>query len=180
MEHKEIEIPVRVNSTDFQEFALFDTMHRQGCWKRPVVFSAILIVSACICFALNNGENQGGLLGWVLLIVGVGLPLTYFLHFFRSVRIQAKKMGLDQKRHVYTVRLTGEGVNCRPAVEDAEAVVTSWDQVAGAWRQPDAVYLYVQTYRAYILPNGQANVSDDELWAALGNYLPADRLHEKK
>ena len=72
------------------------------------------------------------------------------------------------------------GVNFRPAVVVGDVGVKFMDQVAGAWRQPDAVYLYVQTDRAYILPNGQANVSDDELWAALGNYLPADRLHEKK
>ena len=58
-------------------------------------------------------------------------------------------------------------------------VFTPWNAVYGAWRQPGAVYLYVQQNRAYLLPAGQANVPEEEVWHFLRQSLPEERLHEK-
>lgn len=174
MKDYEIQIPVRLNAADFQDFALFDTMSHQKRWVRPVVFAGLLLVFACACFALGRIRAQGALLGLVLTAVGVGLPLVYFFHFFRSVRRRAAL--LDPAKVVYTVRLGQEGVSWRGA--DGTAETTPWEQVDSAWRQSGAVYLYVQKNRAYLLPAGQANTGDDHLWAFLCAHLPAGRVHE--
>lgn len=174
MKQDTVQIPVRLCAEEFQEFALFDTMVRQKKWARPVVFACLLLAFACVCFGLGRTREQGALLGWVLTAVAVGLPLVYFFQFFRSVKAQAAR--LDPAGVVYTVQLGQDGVSWRGAEGDA---FTPWNSVYGAWRQPGAVYLYVQQNRAYLLPSGQANVPDEEVWKFLRQSLPAERLHEK-
>ena len=53
--------------------------------------------------------------------------------------------------------------------EDAQAV--KWQDVQAAFRRKDCVYLYVSPVRAYLLPSGQTDAGDDELWAYLREHL---------
>lgn len=180
MPAKTIEIPVRLDSATFQEFALFDVMHLRKRWRNPVLFAVLMTVFACICFALKNDANQAILLGCVLLGVGLLLPLVYFFSFFRSVREQAKKMKLDAPRHAYTVLLQTDGVTARMPTDPPQTRHTPWEQVYGAWRCEHAIYLYETTSQALLLPNGQANARDDAVWACLQEHLGPDRCHEGK
>ncbi len=172
-----IQIPVRLDSAAFQEFALFDTMRLRQRWRNPVIFAVLMLTFSVTCFALNNGGNGAPLVGCVLLAVGLGLPLVYFFQFFRSVKRQAKAMGLENTRHVYTVRLGDDGVQCSPADASAQVTLTPWADVYGAWRTAGSIYLYVSMQRAYLLPDGQANVPTEELWQALNARLGPQRCH---
>lgn len=174
---KTIQIPVRLDSTAFQEFALFDTLRLRQRWRNPVLFAVLMLSFSVVCFAFGGGRPGAALVGGVLLAVGLGLPLVYFFQFFRSVKRQAGAMGLDSPRHVYTVRLEEDGVRQSPADGADQPTRTPWAEVYGAWRTGSAVYLYVSTQRAYLLPNRQANVPDEELWQALTDRLGAARCH---
>lgn len=175
----EILIPVRLSSEDFQEFALFDTMRLRKRWVRPAAFAAIFLASACACFALADSTNQGELLGWVLLAVGIGLPMVYFLYFFRSVKQQTQNMKLSSPRRAYTIHLDGEGVHCANATPPYATAFVPWEEVYGAWRMARIVYLYVSCDRAYLLPQGQASVSHDTLWNFLAEQMDPQKLHSK-
>lgn len=180
MLQQKIEVPVRIDSTAFQEFALFDTFRLRKRWRNPVLFAVILAAFACVCFAMNDGVNQAPLLGGVLLLVGLLLPLTYFFNFFHSVKDQAKKMGLENVRHVYTVILTQDGITHRTATNPPQVTVTPWDKAYGAWRTAYSIYLYVDMNHAYLMPAGQGSCSDDEIWACLQEKLGADKCHKTK
>ena len=108
----------------------------------------------------------------VLLVVGLGLPLVYFGTFFSQVNMQAENQGLDQPRRVYTVRLSWEGVDVTNDRKQGEHVALKWSQLPAAYRVKGCVYLYASPARAYLLPDGQANVDDDALWAYLEKHMP--------
>ncbi|MGN0975751.1 MAG: YcxB family protein [Gemmiger sp.] len=180
MSESTIQIPVRLSSVAFQEFALFDILSLRKRWRRPLLFAVLMAAFACVCFVVGRANGQGVLLGWVLLVIGLGIPVVYFLYFFHSVKQQAEKMKLDTPRLVYTVELNANGAICRPIGSHPQVETTPWAEMYGAWRREDVIYLYVRPGRAYILPGKQANVSDDKLWAYLTGHLPAGKCHAKR
>jgi len=50
-------------------------------------------------------------------------------------------------------------------------VALKWSQMAAAYRAKGCIYLYVNPARAFLLPDGQADVSDDELWEYLVKHM---------
>ncbi len=170
-----LRVAVTLDSDTFSRFAWFDTMVRHKRWQRPATFAAIFTVLAIIAFLRADAENQGVLLGGVLLAVGLVLPLVWLASYALSLRKQAKAMGLP--RPVYTVELTESGVTCYQTAAGAAPEHTPWADVYGVWRRPDAVYLYVQPGKAYLLPDGGKRQTD-KLWAALERRLPEEKMHK--
>ena len=74
-----------------------------------MVFAVLMVAFAVVCFTQVGVREGAALVGTVLAVVGLGLPLVYFLMFFRSVSQQAKKMGLTTPKDVYRVVLDEEG-----------------------------------------------------------------------
>lgn len=178
-----IEIPVRLDYEKFKDFANFDVFKLRRRWRLPAAFAVILTAFATVCFVIANDSNQGYLLGGVLLAVGLGLPAAYFAQYYSDIKKQARLQGLTKPRLVYTVLLDEAGVTQRTgggATKMQDAPLVPWADVFGAWREENAVYLYVAPTRALLLPNGQANVSDARLWAYIQEHLPAEKLHEAK
>ena len=169
-----LRVAVTLDSDTFSRFAWFDTMIRRKRWQRPAAFAAIFTVLAIIAFLRADAENQGALLGGVLLAVGLVLPLVWLASYALSLRRQAKAMGLP--RPVYTVELDESGVTCYQTAAGAAPEHTPWADVYGAWRRLEAVYLYVQPGKAYLLPEGEKRQAD-KIWAALTKHLPKEKLH---
>lgn len=179
MQKETITIPVKIDAKAFRRFAAFDTLYRQKRLKLPLIFAAIMLAFSVVCFMLNNGSNQAYLLGGVLLAVGLGLPAVYFGVYFHSVSQQAKQLKLQTPQLVYTLELSGakDGVKIVSAKQEGGEVRRRWDSLYGVYRTKDSMYLYVTERQAFLLPNGQADASPEELWEFFKEHLPDDKLH---
>lgn len=158
----------------FREFALFDNFRRQRRWRPPVLFAGILLVSALLCFTQRAREEQAVLLGGILLAVGFGLPAVYFFNFFLSLKAQIRKLGLDKPSPAYTLVLdSAEGVR---AATRRETAAYRWEELYGAYRVKNCIYLYVSAKRAYLLPEPQIEGGADALWRLLQEKISSRRL----
>ena len=171
-EDKFITVPVKLDKVTFRRFATFDTFRRQQRWRMPVWFMLILLGFSIYLF-LQTDKPQSGLLGGVLLAIGLGLPVIYFTTFYFTLRENTIKHCLP--RLVYTLKLSDTDVYIHSAMNKEEELTLPWDKLHMAYRVKGAVYLYVLPSRAFLLPNGQADVPDDELWAFIESKLPKEK-----
>ena len=169
MKNREITIPVSLDAKTFRRFSRFDMFYLRRRWIRPALFAAIL--SAFAVVALLSGKPQSGLIAGVLFGVGLGLPIVYIGSFLYQVNLQAKKQKLTPPRPVYTVTLNFDGVRALNDQRKEDAQVIKWRDIPAAYRRKDCIYLYIAPTRAYLLPEGQASVSDEELWSYLKEHL---------
>lgn len=170
-------IPVHLDAKTFRGFAWFDTIGRSKRWRSPLIFAVIFTFFACIALSMRGRADGATLLGVVLLVVGLGIPGGYFLSFYLSVRGQIKRFGLKEPRYAYTVTLSESGVKIATDKEQADY---TWDNVYAAYRKAECIYLYIEERRAYLLPKGQGEADQDEIWALLLERLPAGRAHGRR
>ena len=171
MNKKEIVVAVRLDARTFRKFCRFDTLWLRKRWVRPVVFALILIAFAFL--ALLTRKAQAGMIAAVLLVVGLGLPLVYFGTFLSQVNLQVEQRRLKPARAVYTVRLDFDGVRVVNDQKQEAPVTVPWKDVQAAFRVKGCIYLYVNAARAFLLPDGQADVSADEVWGYLNARMGA-------
>lgn len=171
MSVSEIVVHVKLDERTFKRFSRFDMLRLRKRWVRPAAFAGILTAFAVV--ALISGREQAGLIAAVLLAVGLGLPLVYIGTFLSQVNLQAVRLKLKPPRAVYTVRLDRKGVQATNDQKEEEPVRLKWDEVQAAFRARGCVYLYVNAARAYLLPDGQASVPAEELWAFLVDRMGA-------
>lgn len=166
-------IEVLLSADDFKRFTYFDVLRRRKMWRSPAIFASILGVCACICFLMNHVDGAV-MLGSVLLIVGLGMPLTYFLNFYLSLRGQVKTLGLTRPQKVYTLCLTQKpkGIAVSNEKESAEY---QWKDVHHVYRDTFATYLYMTAARGFILPHSCVAEGDDALWQLMEKMVSADR-----
>ncbi len=176
MEQGSVTVPVKLTAKGFRDFAVFDTLVRQRRWVMPAVFCAILSASALVCHLLRDRSPSAGVLVAILLVVGVGLPVVYFISFLNSVRQQNRRMGLSaQGVAVYTVTLDGTGVHVQAKDQHMDH---PWESVYRVYFRKNAAYLYPSDKQAYLLPYG--DVDADALDAVLAAHLPAEKLFGRK
>ena len=178
MKTNTVTVRCRIDQKCFRKFALFDTFRLKKRGKLPALFLLIMLAFSGVCFF--SGKPQSWLPGVLLLLIGLGMPAVYVGTFLSGVNRQSKQLGLKTPRAMYTVVLKPEGVNIRNDYKAEENVNLSWDQVWGAVRYRDDVYLYATPSRAFILPKGQAEPDDGALWALLTQCLPQNKLTEKR
>ena len=179
MKQISIHVPVQIDGAVFRRFALFDTFQRQKLWRRPALFALILTVSSALCYSRYPQEGSL-LLGTILIVLGLGMPLVWYLSYEHSLHTQAKKMGLSTPKSVYRVELGPNGVGMWPAGQQDKAQPAAshdWESVYGAWRTAQAVYLYISATKAYLLPAEEIPGGADAAWTLLGEHLPAEKLH---
>lgn len=148
--HEPMTIDCKISEKMFRDFTLFDILRRRKQWKSPVIFSAILTLSAVICFIMHSTDGAV-LLGCVLLTVALGMPAVYFLTFFSSLKKQVRLQNLDPPRTVYTVNLTdaADGIRISNGRESANY---RWDRAYHAYLTDECIYLYMTAERAFIIP----------------------------
>lgn len=157
----------------FRKFTMFDMLHRKKVWRSPAIFASILGVCACICFIMRHVEGAV-MLGCVLLIVGLGMPLVYFVSFFSSLRQQILQQGLKRPKTFYTLCLSekADGIGIRNEKEQASY---KWKDVHHVYRDTIATYLYMTPQRAFILPHTCIEEGPDDLWRLIEKKIPAER-----
>ncbi len=160
---------VRLDEKTFKRFSRFDMFRLRKRWRRPVLFALILVAFAAV--ALLTGKAQAGMIAAVLLVIGLGLPLVYFGTFFSQVNMQAEQRKLGNGRAVYTVKLDFDGVTVTNDQKAEPPVTFKWSEAQAAFRVKGCVYLYVNAVRAFLLPDGQADVPDDEVWAYIAGHM---------
>ena len=172
-EEKAITIPVKLDERTFKRFARFDMFTLRKRWIRPAVFSVILIVFAFV--ALLSRKEQSGMIAAVLLVVGIGLPIVYVGSFLSQVNIQAARQKLKPARAVYTVTLREPGILVKNDRKDEGRLEMEWSAIQHAFRKKGCIYLYVTPAKAFLLPDGQADAPDREVWQYLLDHLGADK-----
>lgn len=169
-----ITVHVQLDAEAFRRFAVFDNLLLRRRWGRPVVFCILMTIFAAVCFWLRR--EQSALIGSVLLLVGFGMPLVYFGTFFHQIQTQVKKLRLKTPQAFYTLRLGPEGVRITNDRKTEAAQELPWEKVYAAYRVRGSVYLYATPARAFLLPDGQADASPEELWQLLTRHMEAKRL----
>jgi hypothetical protein len=172
-----ITVSVHMDYKTLREFSLFDTFVLKKHWLRPAVFGAIFLIFAVVCFAAA-GKEQNWLLGTVMLLIGLGMPAVYVGMFLSQVKSQAKKLRLPRK--VYTLTFTNEYVRIFNNMKQEDQVTLEWPKIPAAFRRKKAIYLYAAPTRAFILPDGQADASADELWAMMEKHLRKGRARNRR
>ena len=162
-----ISVSVQMDAASFHDFAAFDLLRHRKAWHRPLMFTAILLVSAGFCLSQVGQKDGAALLTVVLAVVALGVPAVYF---------QIKKLGLP--RPFYRLLLDDDGLSVWMAGEQDKPEASrkyAWHDMHLAYRTPNAIYLYVQQNQAYLL-----NDSLDAAWSLLQASLPAERLHDMR
>lgn len=174
---KEINIRVKLDEDTFKRFAVFNTFILNKRWRQPAIFAAILLAFAIVCFTMT-GKSQSALIGSVLTLVALSMPITYYISFLGSVKAYAKKERLP--RAVYELTLTDahDGIAIRSLGAKRESAEYEWKMVHAAYRRMGCVYLYMLPTKAFLLPDGQADVSADELWSFIAKQVPTGRAHD--
>ncbi len=56
-------------------------------------------------------------------------------------------------------------------LQKGETLHMNWSDIAGAYRRRRCIYLYADNNRAFLLPNGQADADDSELWDRISEHV---------
>ena len=176
---QDITVPVKLDEKNFRRFARFDMLYLRRRWVRPVVFAVILTAFAFL--ALFSGKKEAGLIAAVLLVVGLGLPIVYIGMFLSQVNVQAIQQRLGKEgRRVYDIRLTDEDIIVVNRRKTDERVTLPWKEVKHAYRAKGCIYLYVHTARAFLIPDGQASVPDESVWAFITAHMEPEKCGKKR
>lgn len=179
MSAKNITVHVKMDRRTLRSFALFDTFILRKRWMRPAIFGGIFLIFALICF-LATDKEQNTLLGVVMLLIALGMPSVYVGMFLSGVKKQAKKLRLDPPRAVYTLILSEQSVTIHNDLKAETDVTLPWDKLPAAFRVRRAIYLYAAPTRAFILPDGQADAPQDEVWQRIVDHVPTGRAKVAK
>lgn len=170
MKKETILLQAKISREIFRRFAFFDTFYHQKHWQRPLIFALLMSGFSVPCFLLHDRQRGAVLLGVVLLVVGLGLPLTYLLNFSFSLRRQVKRIDPRKEQIAYTLTLSPAGIHVAAGAETADYL---WETVHMAYRVSGCDYLYVSAGRAYLLPHGS---SAEKVWLLLQGALPQEKL----
>ena len=169
-----ISVSTTMDGPGFHDFAVFDAFHHRKAWLRPAIFAAIMLAFAAVCLSQLGKRPGAGLLAAVLAIVGIGLPASYFYSFFHSVSKQIRQMHLP--RAFYRVELADTGIAVWMYGQQDNHEHTNRhasDNLYCAYRKDNALYLYVEKEKAYLL-----NDRMEAVWQFLTGILPKEKLHD--
>ena len=166
-------IEVLLTEQIFRQFTIFNILRLRKMWRAPITFAAILGTSATISFIMRHVDGAV-FLGCVLLLVGLGVPVVYFVTFFSSLRKEVLKHGLKRPHLVYTLTLTpqAKGIHIQ---NETEQVDYQWKHVWRVFRDKEATYLYMTPDRAFILPHQCIEEGEDALWHLIRQKIDPSR-----
>ena len=168
-------LPVKLDGKVYTRFGWYDIFVLQKRWQRPALWAGLFTLSALVCLGYQLAKGTGLALAIVLLVIGLGLPAVYLNSFRSLLRRQVKAGKMDQKpQYAYTLTFKEE---CLEALNGNQKKTYAWDQLVGAWKRPDCIYLYHAPGRAYLLPQGTGGLTLDQLWEMVTRHLPPEKLH---
>lgn len=175
MNGKQLTVQAVIDGKTYTEFAVFDVLRRQRRWLRPLLFAAIFTAFSLLAFFRKEKAEQAMLLGWVLLAVGLVLPLAYFLSFYLSVRRQAKKQ--DGKEAAYTLTLDEAGLTVQKGEQTAQYAWASLEAVYGLRR---SICFYPDRIHAFLLPVSDGDKRSEEIWSLIRGHVEPGKIKTKR
>lgn len=170
-------VDVWLDAKTFQHFSIFNSITKDRRWVRPAVFAAVFCALAIICFVFQSQATQAVLLGVVLLIVGLGLPLVYFGTYFMTLRRRTEELKLkNKKQHAYCVTLASGKDGIHVTTPKGDEKCFQWKESIGAYRVNEAIYLYVEPGRVYILPNEYTGEQMEDIWGLIKEQMPKNTV----
>ena len=172
-----VTVNVQMDAKTFKRFALFDTFSRRQRLRAPAIFCGLFLAFAAVAYSQLGRAEQAGLIGGLLLLLGLGLPFVYVLHYYLQLNAQVRRLGIKKPRPAYFVTLNEDGVRVVNNMAKEQPVTLPWADLFAAYRRADAVYLYHTESRAFILPVRDASVSLGTLWDTISTHMPKEKLH---
>ena len=174
-------LPITLSEKSFNDFIIYDSKTKQHRFKTIIAITGCLFMFSTLCFASVETLSFAGTLGSILVALCVIIPTWYFNSFRNSIKEQTKKMNLTKPRLVYTVHLNqgNKGVEPFYPNEETPAVTYVWDEITGAWRSKNAIYLYVTDTQAILIPDYMTK-NPDELWKFLEKQMDKKRMHKPR
>lgn len=173
MEQTAITVQSVIDEACFTEFALFDVMRRQKRWQRPALFAVFFAAPSLLAFSRRGQAEQAALLGWVLLIVGLTLPLVYIANFFFSVRRQARR--LRGAGPAYTLSLDGAGLTVD---KGEQSLSVPWEGLYAVYRLKHSICLYTDAQHAFLLPQSCGEEICSSAWKLIQENTEREKRHE--
>lgn len=175
MDRTEIVIRCKMDGETFQKYALFDTFRRRKRWRSPAVFAAVFCMLAALCFIVQLRRGQFPILGWVLLVIGLCLPLVYLGNFYFSLRTKVKKMTKSGKTIDYIVALSQTDVT---VTRKEQKQSWPWNDIFGAYRLNDMICLYPNPQQAFLLLPERNARSYEAAWELIRSQLESDKFFD--
>lgn len=166
---QEITIRVRLSAGQFRRFCAFDSFRIKRRHLPAIIISVVLLTLGIADLLFSKGSS--GTLAGLLIGLAIAVPMVVFGLYIIQIETQVRRQGLALTPEVYALRLGEEGVRVTGLNRSAGVISLPWDQMWAAYRAKDAIYLYASEQRAFILPDGQASVSNEQLWAFLQAHL---------
>lgn len=178
MKRTEITIPVRLDMDTYRRYCHFHSMVLNKQWLAPAVAGVVMLGLGIA--ALVSGRPELKTPAGILIGLGVAIPVLYFVFYFIRVYSQASRLRLRYSPAVYTLRLTEEAVRVENNQQKEDAIAIPWDQMYAAYRVRDCIYLYPNKARAFLLPAGQADAPQNEVWYFLVNQMGKDNCFNRQ
>lgn len=174
-------LPITLSEKSFKDFIVYDSKTKQHRFKTIIALTVCLFMLSTFCFASVDTYKSASTFGSILVAFSVILPTWYFNSFRNSIKQQIQRMNLTKPRHVYTVHLNQgtKGVELYYPEEETPAGNYAWDEITGAWRSRNAIYLYVTDTQAILIPDYMTK-SPDDLWKFLEKQMDKKRMHRPR
>ena len=176
--HEDITVRVRLSAKQFRSFCAFDTFRRKRR-HLPILIVTSVLFTFGLWYLLFAKGGSGAVAG-LLIGLTIAVPMVTFGLYVIQIESQVSRQGLTAAPEVYALHLSPDGVRISGLHRSSGTVSLSWIQIWAAYRARAAVYLYVSEDRAFILPDGQASVSDEKLWAYLCTMMGNEKCFVMK
>ena len=177
MKKREIMIPVKLDEETFRRYCRFDTMLLHRRWFKPTLIGMIALTLGFAALLSGNPEFES--LAGVLVGLGIAIPAMFAGLYALQVRAQVSERKLKEKPLVYTIRLREDDVQIVNNLHEEAPIEIPWPRLAAAYRVEGCIYLYVNIEHGFLLPAGQASVSDTAVWECLKDHLGVNRCFDR-
>ena len=172
----DIHIRVRLSARQFRAYCAFDTFRIRRRHLPALIITAILLTLGVADLLFVKGSS--GTVAGLLIGLGLAVPMVVFGLYIIQIETQVSRQGLSSSPEVYSLRMNPDGVTVSGLHRSAGSTTLTWYQLWAAYRVRGAIYLYASETRAFILPESQASVSDDQLWAFLCTHLGSGKCFD--
>ena len=166
---QDISIQVRLDPRQYRRFVNFDNFKRQRRWFVPLLVGVIMISLCIVDLLLDKGAS--GTTAGLLFGLGLAVPMVCFGLYAVQVEAQIASQKLKENPLVYELRFFDDHISVTAATQQRNWVDVPWENLWAAFRRTDVTYLYVNSGRALIFPDGQATIPGDNLWTFIEAHM---------
>ena len=122
-----------------------------------------VVSESFICLSIFNNSLRS-----FFIVITSYWMLVYGLSFLLSVSASIKAQKLPRPAYELVLSNQEDGVFIRSlAAGKDESITLRWDSLHAIHRARGCIYLYAIPTKAFLLPDGQADASPDEVWAMI-------------